>query len=130
VQSRTEPDRRFATAASAERRDEQGRSRRRRAAAALVAAAIAPFVVFNQVFLGAIEVFHWDLGYLVGGWSAWLLVLLGAAFFVPVVLSIGRSPYSRWFMRTPVRHAYQGWGGAFYLMGVILAVEMSQVARI
>jgi hypothetical protein len=70
--------------------------------------------------------FRLDFGYLVTGWTAYALIALGLLFAVPVVLSIGRDPGSRLYPRS--RQAYAGWGAVLYLLGMILASQVQQIA--
>jgi hypothetical protein len=71
--------------------------------------------------------FRLELGYLVTGWTAYALIALGLLFAVPVVLSIGRDPASRMYPRS--RQAYAGWGVVLYLLGMILASQVQQIAE-
>ena len=59
--------------------------------------------------------------------SPWLLLAAGVAFLVPVAISTGRSPESRLYPRA--RWSSIAWGTSVYLLGVILAVEVSTVWR-
>jgi hypothetical protein len=68
-----------------------------------------------------------DLEYLVTGWSAWVLIGLGLVLMLPVVISIGRHPESRLYPRA--RNAYAGWGISLYLLGIMLASQVAQIAR-
>jgi len=45
---------------------------------------------------------------------------------VPVVLSIGRRPESRLYPRS--RQAYAAWGVVLYLLGMLLASQVGQIA--
>ena len=103
---------------------------RRRLAAALALAvfAAAPFVVFEPVVRDAATHFRIEFKYLVSGWVPWLLVVVGALCFVPVIVSIGRGAYSRWSLHPGLRTAYEIWGATLYLLGVILLTKTAQVA--
>ena len=103
---------------------------RRRLAAALALAlfAAAPFVVFKHVVLDAATHFRVEFNYLVSGWVPWLLVVVGALCFVPVIVSIGRGAYSRWSLNPGIRTAYEIWGATLYLLGVLLLTQTAQVA--
>ena len=104
-------------------------TRRMLAALAIALFAAAPFVVFHgTVRDAATSEFRLELGYLVSGWAPWLLIVVGALCFVPVVVSIRRSAYSRWSLSVGIRHAYETWGITLYLLGLILVIQTSQVA--
>jgi hypothetical protein len=102
--------------------------RRLVAATVLAVSAAAPFVVFEQVVRDAATHFRVQLGYLVSGWVPWLLVVIGALCFVPVIVSIGRSAYSRWSLAPGIRTAWEIWGATLYLLGVLLLTQTAQVA--
>jgi len=69
--------------------------------------------------------FRFEVEYLVTGWTAYALIGLGLLFFVPVLVSIGRSPESRLYPRG--RNAYAGWAISLYLLGLILASQVAAV---
>jgi hypothetical protein len=71
--------------------------------------------------------FRFELEYLVTGWTGYGLMALGLLFLVPVVVSIGRSPESRLYPRS--RNAYVAWGLTLYLLGILLASQVAQIAR-
>jgi hypothetical protein len=105
--------------------------RRRLAATSAVALFAAwPFVVFHEVVLDAASQFRLEFVYLLSGWTAWILILLGVLCFVPVALSIGRDEYSRWYVKPAIRRAYEAWGVSLYVMGILLAVQTAQVAQL
>ena len=105
--------------------------RRRLAAATAVAFfAAAPFAVFHRTVLDAASQFRLEFVYLLSGWTAWLLILLGSLCFVPVALSIGRDEYSRFFLKPAIRRAYEAWGISLYILGLLLAVQTVQVAQL
>ena len=93
---------------------------------ALVAA--APYVVFRGIFEDAATDFRWELVYLISGWAPFALMAMGALWFVPVVLSMYRTGYSRLYLRPVTRHACQAWGVVTYVLGFALAVQTSQIA--
>jgi hypothetical protein len=98
------------------------------AALALALFAAAPFYVFQQVIHDAETHFRIELEYLVSGWTPWVLVVVGSICFVPVVVSIGRSAYSRWSLSPGMRTAYEIWGATLYLLGVLLLTQTAQVS--
>ena len=104
---------------------------RRRIAAlmALAAFSAAPFFVFQQTVQDAATDFRVDFNYLLTGWAPWLLIVLGLLCFVPVVVSMGRSTFSRWSLPPGIQHAYEVWGAVLYLLGVLLLTQTSQVAN-
>jgi hypothetical protein len=105
--------------------------RRRAAAAAAVAIlAAAPFAIFHATIQDAATDFRLELGYLVSGWGPWLLIVVGSLCFVPVVVSLGRSAFSRWSLAPGIRLAYEIWGAVLYLLGLGLLVQTAQVAAV
>jgi hypothetical protein len=105
--------------------------RRRLAAATAVALfAALPFAVFHRTILDAASQFRLEFVYLMSGWTAWVLILLGVLCFIPVALSIGRDEYSRWFLKPAIRRAYEAWGVSLYVLGMLLAVQTAQVAKL
>jgi hypothetical protein len=102
---------------------------RRAAAAASVALGLAaPFLVFRSTVEDAATDFRMEFDYLVTGWGPWALIVLGCLCFIPVTVSIGRNGYSRWYVRPGTRHAYEAWGLTLYLLGLLLAIQTSQIA--
>ena len=95
-------------------------------AAGFVAAICLPWVLWHRAIAIIASDFRLELEYLVTGWTAWGLLGAGVLFFIPVVLSIGRSPESRLYPRA--RNAYAGWGIALYLLGLALASQVGQIA--
>jgi hypothetical protein len=110
------------------------RERARRRQAQLVGlvgfllAASLPWLLFSRVIGDIASEFRWDVSYLVSEWSPWALIALGIAFFVPVALSAGRDPESRFYPRA--RAAYFGWGITLYVLGVALASQVAQLDRL
>ena len=103
---------------------------RRRLAATLALAlfSVAPFVVFHHTVVDAAADFRVQFNYLVTGWGPWFLIVLGMLCFVPVVVSMGRSAFSRWSLQPGIRHAYEIWGAVLYLLGVLLLTQTAQIA--
>jgi hypothetical protein len=104
----------------------------RRRASALMALALfsaAPLLVFRHTVRDAATDFRLEFNYLVTGWGPWLMIAVGILCFVPVVVSIGRSAYSRWSLAPGIRTAYEIWGATLYLLGVLLLTQTSQVAN-
>ena len=90
----------------------------------LLAAALPPLLWHRSIEAIASD-FRFEVEYLVTGWTAYALIGLGLLFFVPVLVSIGRSPESRLYPRG--RNAYAGWAISLYLLGLILASQVAAV---
>ena len=86
-----------------------------------------PVVLWHRPMAMIAEEFRFEAEYLVTGWTAYALIGLGLLFFVPVVLSIGRRPDSRWYPRS--RGAYAGWGVSLYTLGIMLATQVAAIAE-
>jgi hypothetical protein len=104
------------------------REARRLGIAGLAAAVLLPLGVWHGTILAVAQAFHFDLGYFVTGWTAWLLIAGGLAFFVPVVVSIGQSPFGPFYPRN--RNGFMAWGVSLYVMGCALASQMSQMTQL
>jgi hypothetical protein len=102
--------------------------RRLGAALALALFSAAPFVVFRATLEDAATNFRVEFNYLLSGWGPWLLVGIGGLCFVPVVVSMGRSAYSRWSLAPVTRRAYEIWGATLYLLGVLLLTQTAQIS--
>lgn len=93
----------------------------------LIAAALPP-ILWHRAIGAIASDFRLELEYLVTGWTAYILIGLGLLLFVPVVVSIGRHPESRYYPRS--RNAYAGWGITLYLLGIALASQVAAITRI
>jgi hypothetical protein len=93
--------------------------------AQLLGLAIAPVVIWHRVLGDILASFRWDPVYVLSELSPWLLLIVGIAFLVPVAVSVGRSPESRLYPRA--RQAYVAWGTVAYVLGLILAIEVTEV---
>jgi hypothetical protein len=103
--------------------------RRLGAAATVALVGAAPFVVFRGILEDAVSSdFRWELAYLVSGWAPFFLMTIGTLWFVPVVVSMYRTGYSRLYLRPVTRHACEAWGVVTYFLGVCLAIQTSQIA--
>ncbi len=89
-------------------------------------AAALPVVLWHRAIEIIATDFRLELEYLVTGWTAYALIAAGLLFSVPVVLSIGRRPESRLYPRS--RQAYAAWGVVLYLLGMLLASQVAQIA--
>ena len=111
-------------------RRELEEARRRQAqrigAAGFLLALLLPIVLWHRVIGDIAADFRLEVNYLVTGWSPWILMGLGLAFFVPVAISNGRDPEGRFYPRA--RNAYAGWGITLYLLGFALATQVAQIA--
>jgi hypothetical protein len=103
---------------------------RARLARMSVFAAVAslPWVLWHRVLGEITSEFRLDVGYVLSELSPWLLIAGGTLFLLPVVLSAGRDPESRFYPRA--RGAYLGWGVTLYLLGTGLAGMVSQLAHL
>jgi hypothetical protein len=95
--------------------------------AGFVTAAALPVVLWHRAIGLVATDFRFEFEYLITGWTGYVLMLLGLAFLVPVLVSIGRRPGSRFYPRS--RNAYLGWGISLYLLGFILAAQVATIAR-
>jgi hypothetical protein len=108
------------------------RDRRARRTARLVglagflAAAATPVILWHRAIALIASDFHIELRYLVTGWLGYGLIAAGLVCLVPVLLSIGRKPDSRLYPQS--RNALAGWGVSFYLLGIVLAVQVAAIA--
>lgn len=96
-------------------------------AAGFAGAALLPVILWHRAISLVASDFRLELEYLVTGWTAYGLIIIGLLFLVPVVLSIGRHPESRLYPRS--RNAYVAWGLTLYLLGIMLATQVAQIAH-
>ncbi|MEA2409949.1 MAG: hypothetical protein QOC77_510 [Thermoleophilaceae bacterium] len=90
-----------------------------------LAAAALPPILWHRAIAAIAADFKMDIPYLTG-WIAYAMIAIGLLFFVPVLVSIGRRPGSRFYPRA--RNAYAGWGISCYLLGLALATQVAQIA--
>ena len=109
-----------------EREEARRRQAQRIGAAGFLLACVLPIVLWHRVIGAIASDFRFDANYLVTGWSPWILMALGLAFFVPVAISNGRDPEGRFYPKA--RNAYAGWGITLYLLGFALATQVAQIA--
>lgn len=86
-----------------------------------------PILLWHRAIAIIATDFRLEFDYLVTGWTAYALIVAGLLFSVPVVLSIGHRPESRLYPRS--RQAYAGWGAVLYLLGMVLASQVQQIAE-
>ena len=115
------------TPRNSRRHDLSRRNTRIVGAAGFLIAAAAPPLLWHRAIAAVASDFRLELDYL-SGWTGYVLIVLGLLFFVPVVVSIGRSPASRLYPRS--RNAYVGWGASLYLLGIVIAVQVAAVTGV
>ena len=86
---------------------------------------VFPIAVWHRVIGDVLSSFHWSFSYLFAELTPWLLFPVAIAFLLPVAVSEGRSPSSRLYPRA--RRAYIAWGTVLYLLGCILAVQLTAI---
>ena len=96
--------------------------------AGFLAACAMPALLWHRSISAIASDFRFEVEYLVTGWTAYALIGLGLLFFLPVLVSIGRSPESRLYPRA--RNAYVGWGVSLYLLGALLASQVAAVTSL
>ena len=94
--------------------------------AGFAVAAVLPALLFHRLVADIASQFRLDALYLIAEWFPWVLIVAGLLFAVPVVWSVGRDPYGRWYPRA--RNAYAGWATVLYLLGMALGVQVAAVA--
>jgi hypothetical protein len=92
------------------------------ALAVLAGLAAAPVIFWHQVCGDILDSFRWTLSYLAVDLGPWLLLAAGLAFLLPVALSVGLDPESRFYPRR--RPLYFIWGVVLYLLGILLVIEL------
>lgn len=102
------------------------RTARRVGIAGFVAGVALPVAVWHRTISLIASDFRLDLRYFLTGWTGFALMACGLLLFVPVLLSIGRSPESRLYPRR--RNAYAGWSASMYVLGAALASQVAQIA--
>jgi len=93
-------------------------------AVALTGVVALPWVLWHRAIAAVSAGFRLDVNYLTG-WIPFVLILIGIGFLVPVAVSAGRDPESRWYPHA--RKAYLGWGVTLYLLGCALATQVAQI---
>jgi len=87
-----------------------------------------PFALWHRAMGIVADDFRIEGGYLLTGWTGYMLIGLGLLFMLPVVVSIGRTPGSRLYPRS--RNAWAAWGVSLYVLGLILASQVAAVTRV
>jgi hypothetical protein len=93
----------------------------------LIAAALPP-LLWHRAIAAIASDFRVEVDYIVTGWTGYGLIALGLLFFIPVVVSIGRTPESRLYPRS--RNAYAAWGICLYLLGIAIASQVAAVTAV
>ena len=110
------------------RREQRGRRTARLAGlGGFVGAAALPVVLWHDAIGLLASDFHVNVRYLITGWLGYGLIAAGLLCLIPVLLSIGRKPDTRFYPQ--YRNAWAGWGVSFYLLGVALAVQVAAIAN-
>ncbi len=91
-----------------------------------LAAIALPIVAWHSQIASVASRFHLSLGYLVTGWSGYMLILCALVILLPVAVSAGRPPESR--LRPRGRTALLSWGVVLYLLGLALASQVAALA--
>ena len=91
-------------------------------------AAGLPVVLFSGSVSDLLAEPRWNQFVYLTGWTPWVLLASGLLFMVPVVVSKGLSPESRFFPRA--RAAYAGWGVTLYLLGFLLAWQVARIQNV
>jgi hypothetical protein len=86
------------------------------------ALAAAPLILWHRVFGDILHSFQWTPSYLMVDLGPWLLLAVGVALLLPVALSVGLHPESRFCPRG--RRVYFLWGVVLYLLGIVLVIQL------
>ena len=108
-------------------RDGWARSRARRVGAVGFLLAVAlPVLLWRDLVADIAGRTEFDPGYLISGWTPWLLMGLGLLCFVPVAIADLRDRDRRFHARGT--GAWAAWGTTLYLLGFLLATQVDQIA--
>ena len=94
-------------------------SLRMSALAAFVLAAAAPLLLWHHPIEAMADDFRLNAGYILTGWSGYILIASGLLLMLPVLVSVGLRPDSRLYPRS--RNVFIGWGTSLYILGTALA---------
>ena len=92
----------------------------------MFAAAALPAVLWRRPIGMIADGFEWSLNYFLMGWLGYAMIAAAILIMVPVVISIGHTPASRFYPRS--RNALVGWSGSLYVMGMAIAAQVDQIA--
>jgi hypothetical protein len=102
----------------------RARQARRIGALGILLAVALPVALYWHVVIDIWDAYRLEPRYFLG-WTPWLLMTLGVAFFIPVAVSAGADPEGRFYPRA--RNAYLGWGISLYLLGFLLAWQVARL---
>jgi hypothetical protein len=85
-----------------------------------------PLILWHDTMSQIASGFRFEAGYLLTGWSPFILMGMGLACFVPILLEELRDPERR-FYGSP-KMAWFGWSTTLYLLGFGLATQVAQIA--
>jgi hypothetical protein len=86
-------------------------------------AAALPVVLWHRAIAIVATDFRIEFDYLLTGWLGYGLIAGGLLLLLPVAWSAGRNPAGRFYPRS--RNAWMGWGVSLYLMGFVVAAQVS-----
>jgi hypothetical protein len=112
------------------RAERERRARRNARIAGLLgflAAAVTPVILWHDAIALLASDFHVNARDLITGWLGYGLMAVGLLCLIPVLLSIGRKPESRFYPH--YRNAWAAWGVSCYLLGIVLAVQDAAIAN-
>jgi hypothetical protein len=84
-----------------------------------------PAILFHDVVALLAAEPNWRELYYLSAWTPWFLLAVGLLFMLPVAWSAGMNPESRFFPRA--RAVYAGWGVSLYLLGFMLAWQVTRI---
>ena len=88
----------------------------------VAALAAVPLILWHRVLSDVLASFQWSLSYVAAELGPWLLLAGSITLLVPVAISSGLEPESRFYPRA--RRAYFMWGVVLYLLGGLLVIQM------
>ena len=91
----------------------------------LLLAVALPAIVWRRPIEMVASDFTWQVDYMLG-WVGYALIAAAVLFMLPVVISIGRTPASRFYPRS--RNALVGWSVSLYVMGLAIAAQVATIA--
>lgn len=91
----------------------------------LILAVALPAVLWRRPIAMVADDFAWQYDYFLG-WVGYTLIAAAVLFMLPVVISIGRNPASRFYPRS--RNALIGWSVSLYVLGCAIATQVATIA--
>ena len=95
------------------------------AASAFLAAAACPLLIWRDLIAKLGDGFRFEPVYLLSSWTGFACMATGLAVLLPLVLSAGSDPAGRFHPRR--RETIAGWGASFYLLGLLLVVQLATI---